>query len=65
MSAVQEEGQLQGMRLSEIQKRRNLPEDSQPIPRRRAAAWTFVAAGIAFGVYLFFRFAGHLTPLLD
>ena len=25
----------------------------------------FVAAGIAFGVYLYFRFAGHLTPLLD
>lgn len=53
------------MRLSEIQKRRNLPEDAQPIPRRRAAAWMIVAAGIAFGVYLFFRYAGGLAPLLD
>lgn len=53
------------MRLSEIQRRRNLPEAEQPIPRRRAAAWVMVAAGIAFGVYLFFRFAGRLAPLLD
>ena len=65
MSAVQEEGQSQRMRLSEIQKRRNLPEDAQPVPRRRAVGWLFVAAGIAVGVYLFFHYAGRLTPLLD
>lgn len=53
------------MRLSEIQKRRNLPEDEQPIPARRAAGWLLVAAGIVVGVYLFFRFAGRLPPLLD
>ncbi|MBA3891346.1 MAG: hypothetical protein H0X64_12530 [Gemmatimonadaceae bacterium] len=53
------------MRLSEIQKRRHLPEDAQRIPVRRAIGWVFVAFAIAFGVYLFFRLSGRLSPLLD
>ena len=52
------------MRLSEIQQRRNLPPESQPIPVRRSLVWLLVAAGIAVGVVLYFAYARSLTPLL-
>lgn len=52
------------MRISEIQKRRHLPESAQPVPPRRVVGWLLVAAAIAVGVYLYFRFAGDLAPLL-
>lgn len=53
------------MRLSEIQQRRNLPPESQPIPIRRAVVWVVVALGIAIGIFLYFRFAGDLTAVLS
>lgn len=53
------------MRLSEIQKRRNMPEGAQTVPARRAIAWVIVGVVVAVGVYLFFRYAGSLAPLLD
>ena len=52
------------MRLSEIQRRRSLPEEAQQVPFRRTVAWSLIAAGIAVGVYLFFRYAHTVTPLL-
>ncbi len=52
------------MRFSEIQRRHHLPEDAQKVPVQRAVGWALVAVAIAFGVYLFFRYAGALSPLL-
>lgn len=52
------------MRLSDIQKRRELPQSAQSVPTRRVVGWVLVAAAIACGVYLFFRYAGAVTPLL-
>ena len=52
------------MRLSDIQRRRTLPDTAQRVPFRRTVAWTLIAAGIAAGVYLFFRYAHAVAPLL-
>ena len=52
------------MRLSEIQLRRNLPPESQPVPVRRSVAWVLVAVAIAVGIYLYFTYGRALTPLL-
>ena len=55
----------EGLKVSEIQKRRNLPESAQRVPPRRVAGWLLVAGAIASGVYLYFRFAGGLPALLN
>lgn len=52
------------MRVSEIQRRHHLPEDAQKVPVQRAVGWGLVAVGIAIGIYLFFRYAGTLPPLV-
>ena len=52
------------MRLSEIQRRRTAPDGAPHVPFRRTIAWTLIAAGIAVGVYLFFRHAHTVAPLL-
>ena len=53
------------MRVSEIQRRRALPVEEQPVPARRLVAWVAIAALIAGGVVLFFRYARGLEPLLN
>jgi len=52
------------MRISQIQKRRDLPPEAQPVPVRRALAWLVAGAGIAFGIFLFFKYGRDVTPLL-
>lgn len=42
-----------------------MPEGAQTVPARRAIAWGVVGMVIAVGIYLFFRYAGSLAPLLD
>lgn len=53
------------MRVSDIQRRRSLPTQSQPIPPRRAALWLGIAAAIAAGIYLYFRYAHALVAVLE
>lgn len=53
------------MRLSEIQRRRSLPAEAQPIPPQRVALWLLIGLAVAAGIYLYFRSAGGLTALLD
>jgi len=52
------------MRVSEIQRRRSMPTEAQPVPLRRTVGWLLVAAAIAAAIYLYFRFSGALTPIL-
>ena len=53
------------MRLSEIQRRRSAPTEAPSIPLRRTVGWLAIAALIGAGVYLYFRYADALTPILD
>ena len=40
------------------------PDQDNEIPIGRLAVWTVLAAILAFGVYLYFRHAGRLSPLI-
>ncbi|HEY0996167.1 MAG TPA: hypothetical protein VGD77_09270 [Gemmatimonadaceae bacterium] len=50
------------MRISEIQQQ--LPPEEQVVPVRRAIAWSLLLVVIAAGLYLYFRYARELEPLL-
>lgn len=51
------------MRISEIQQQ--LPPEEQSVPVRRALAWSLVLVVLAVGLFLYFRYARELQPLLD
>ena len=50
------------MRISEIQQQ--LPPEEQSVPVRRALAWSLLLVVIAVGLFLYFRYARAVEPLL-
>jgi hypothetical protein len=41
------------------------PPSDDGIPIGRLAVWAVIAAVLAFGLYLFFRYGRDMTPLLS